>query len=151
MIIRRAMPCDAKYICEIENETFGDPWSQKDISSLIAQRDGICFVACENDGERAEVIAYVLGRLIAPEGEIYRIATKREMRKRGVGSRLLSFATKTERGRGLETIFLEVRKQNHTAISFYESHMFKKIGERKNYYKNPDDDAIIMLYGNLQY
>ena len=45
-----------------------------------------------------ELIAYVFGRLIAPEGEIYRIAVRADRRQRGVGYRLLSYALKTERG-----------------------------------------------------
>ena len=85
----------------------------------------------------------VLG--IAPEAEIYRIAVLPEERERGVGYRLLDFATKTERGRGLETVFLEVRSQNVAAIRLYSSYGFEKVGFRKGYYKNPDDDAIVML------
>jgi ribosomal-protein-alanine N-acetyltransferase len=103
----------------------------------------MCFVA--TDG--GDVIAYVLGRIIPPEGEIYRVAVKKEKRQRGIGYRLLSFALKTERGRGLETTFLEVRSKNIAARRLYTAHGFKEISIRKNYYKNPDDDAVIMLLG----
>ena len=143
MDIRRAIPADAAEISEMEKEYFSDPWSQKDIFSYICQRDGMCFVAVDN----GVPIAYVIGRLIAPEGEIYRIAVKEEKRGRGIGYRLLSYALKTERGRGLETVFLEVRSRNIPARRLYEAHGFKEISIRKNYYKNPDDDAVIMLLG----
>ena len=52
---------------------------------------------------------------------------------------------KTERGRGLETVFLEVRSRNTAAINLYTAYGFKRVGVRKGYYKNPDDDAVIML------
>lgn len=143
MEIRRAVPDDATVIREMEEEYFSDPWSRKDIFSYICSEDGMCFVATA-DGVP---IAYVIGRIIAPEGEIYRIATDKSHRRRGVGYRLLSYALKTERGRGLETVFLEVRSQNAAARALYEAHGFKNIGIRKNYYHNPTDDAIIMLLG----
>ena len=143
MEIRRSHPDDATAIAEMEAECFPDPWSRKDILSYICSRDGMCFAAVK-DGVP---IAYVIGRIIPPEGEIYRIAVKESERCRGIGYRLLSFALKTERGRGLETTFLEVRSKNTAARALYSAHGFKEISVRKNYYKNPDDDAVIMLLG----
>jgi ribosomal-protein-alanine N-acetyltransferase len=43
---------------------------------------------------------------------------------------------------------LEVRSQNIPARKLYTAYGFKEIGIRKNYYKNPQDDAIIMLRAN---
>lgn len=143
MEIRRARPDDATRIAEMEEEYFPDPWKQKDIFGYICQEDGMCFTALEN----GVVIAYMIGRIIAPEGEIYRIAVDEKYRKRGIGYRLLSFALKTERGRGLEATFLEVRKQNIAARRLYLAYGFREIGERKNYYKDPYDDAVLMLLG----
>lgn len=145
MEIRRAHPADADGIEIIEALCFPDPFSKKDIFSYICSEDGTCFVALD-DGEP---IAYVIGRMIAPEGEIYRIATHPNYRGRGIAYRLLSYMTKTERGRGLESVFLEVRSKNRAAIALYTSFGFNKIGERKKYYKNPDDDAILMVYGRF--
>ena len=141
MEIRRAIPDDAIGIEEIEELSFPDPWERKDIFSYICSDIGMCFSVIE-DGK---VIAYLIGRLIAPEGEIYRIATHPSYRRRGIGYRLLSYATKTERGRGLENLFLEVRSGNASAISLYTSFGFERIGTRKNYYKDPNDDAVLMM------
>lgn len=143
MDIRRATAEDATAIAEMEAEYFSDPWSRKDILSYICSSDGMCFSAVK-DGE---TVAYVIGRIIPPEGEIYRVAVKESERCRGIGYRLLSYALKTERGRGLETTFLEVRSKNVAARRLYTAHGFKEMGIRKNYYKNPDDDAVIMLLG----
>jgi ribosomal-protein-alanine N-acetyltransferase len=143
MEIRRAIADDATAISEMEAECFSAPWQRKDILSYICSRDGMCFVAAD-DGE---VIAYVIGKIIPPEGEIYRVAVKESKRQRGIGYRLLSYALKTERGRGLETTFLEVRSKNVAARKLYSAHGFKEIGIRKNYYKDPTDDAIVMVLG----
>lgn len=141
MELRRSRPDDATKIAEMEGKYFSDAWSKKDIFSYICSEGGMCFSAI-SDGE---VIGYIIGRVIAPEGEIYRIAVDEDKRGRGVGYRLLSYALKTERGRGLESVFLEVREKNIPAIKLYTSFGFKEISVRKNYYKNPTDNAKIML------
>jgi ribosomal-protein-alanine acetyltransferase len=98
------------------------------------------------DGDRP--IAYVIGRLIAPEAEIYRVAVRTDKRRRGIGYRLLDYAIKTERGRGLESVFLEVRESNVPARNLYRAHGFREISLRKNYYHNPTENAVIMFKGN---
>ena len=141
MDIRRAHPDDATAIAEMEQNIFGDPWSKKDIFSYLCSETGMCFSALQ-DGE---VIAYLIGRKIPPEGEIYRIAVREDKRQRGIGYRLLSYALKTELRAGVETVFLEVRSKNEPAIALYKAYGFKESGIRKNYYQNPTDDAIIMI------
>ncbi len=141
MEIRRSRPDDATAIAEMEVNIFGDPWSKKDIFSYICSETGMCFTALDG----GEVIAYLIGRKIPPEGEIYRIAVREDKRGRGVGYRLLSFALKTERGSGVETVFLEVRSKNTPARALYQAYGFKEIGVRKNYYQNPNDDAVVMI------
>lgn len=42
-------------------------------------------------------------------------------------------------------IFLEVRTSNLPAISLYEKNGFKVISKRLNYYKNPSEDALVMV------
>ena len=141
MEISRSVPADAPAIAAAEELIFSDPWSERAITDLISTEGAMCYTA--KDGDR--VIAYVLGRVIAPEGEIYRIATLPEYRKRGIAYRLLDYAYKTEKGHGLEVLFLEVRTQNIAARALYRAYGFEEVGVRKNYYKDPVDDAIIML------
>ena len=144
MDFRRSIPADATGISEMEDIIFSDAWSYRDVQDLICTEGSMCFSAVEN----GKVVAYVLGRLIAPEGEIYRVAVMPEKRQRGIGYRLLDYAVKTSKGQGLERLFLEVRSKNTPAINLYTAYGFKKIGIRKNYYKNPADDAIVMLRAN---
>ena len=141
MDFRRSIPADATGIARLEEEIFSDAWSYRDIQDLICTEGAMCFSAVDE----GEVVAYVIGRLIAPEGEIYRVAVKPERRKRGIGYRLLDYAVKTSRGKGLERLFLEVRSHNIPAINLYKAYGFAEIGIRKNYYKDPKDDAIVML------
>lgn len=141
MDFRRAVPYDGIGIAALEERVFSDPWAERDIIDLIVTEGGMCFTATEGD----RVVAYVIGRLIPPEGEIYRVAVDPDYRQRGIGYRLLDYAVKTSRGKGLETLFLEVRSQNLPARKLYLAYGFREVGVRKNYYKNPTDDAIVML------
>ena len=141
MDFRRSIPADTGGIAELEELIFPDAWSYRDVQDLICTEGGMCFTALEE----GKVIAYVIGRLIAPEGEIYRVAVAPHKRQRGIGYRLLDYAVKTSKGQGLERLFLEVRSRNIPARKLYTAYGFKEIGVRKNYYKDPQDDAIVML------
>lgn len=143
MDFRRSRPEDAFGIAEMEGAIFPDSWSYRDIVDLISTEGAMCFSAVDN----GRVVAYVLGRLIPPEGEIYRVAVREEKRQRGIGYRLLDYAMKTSRGSGLECAFLEVRSKNVPAVKLYTAYGFSKIGIRKKYYRDPEDDAIVMMKG----
>ena len=79
MNIRRAIADDAGAIALMEEEYFSDPWSRRDIFNYICSSDSMSFVATTDAGE---VIAYMLGRIIAPEGEIYRLKQSSDRRCR---------------------------------------------------------------------
>ena len=145
MEFRRSRPDDAPGIRTLEAEYFSDPWSERDIFAAICTEGAMCYSAVDESGS---VIAYVLARLIAPEAEIYRVAVRADKRRRGIGYRLLDYAIKSERGHGLESVFLEVRESNVAARNLYHSYGFKVLGERKNYYRDPTENAIIMFKGN---
>lgn len=141
MDIRRAVTDDAPRIAALEQELFSDPWSERDILPCICSEGGMCYTAiCDG-----RLVAYIVGRNIAPEGEIYRIATAPDYRRRGIAYRLLDYCVKCEKGKGLECLFLEVRASNTPAINLYKSYGFRDMGTRKNYYKNPTEDAILMV------
>ena len=141
MNFRRSIHADIDGIAELERDIFPDPWDERSVQDCICSEGSMCFTA----EEEGKVVAYVIGRLIAPEGEIYRIAVRQDKRNRGIGYRLLDYSVKTSRGKGLESLFLEVRSRNIPAIRLYEAYGFKRVGLRKGYYKNPEDDAVIML------
>ena len=74
--------------------------------------------------------------------EILAIATIEEYRNKGIAQELLD-KIKTK------DIFLEVRESNQVAINFYKKNKFKEISVRKNYYSEPNENAIIMKLINL--
>ena len=83
----------------------------------------------------------VLGYLMVLDSidvyEILAIATIEEYRNNGIAQELLDKIK-------IKDIFLEVRESNQVAISFYKKNKFKEISVRKNYYSEPNENAIIM-------
>ncbi len=127
---REALPA----IAEAETRIFSDAWGEK---ALLSHAEGASSrtLAAYLDGVFA---GYLLGTVIPPEGEVYRIAVLPEARGKGVGDALLSaFLGETP------VCFLEVRESNSHARRLYERHGFVLVGTRRGYYKDPKEDACI--------
>lgn len=65
-------------------------------------------------------------------------------RRRGIGDSLLSHALSEAASLGAVSAYLEVRTQNHNAISLYRAKDFQEIGIRKAYYHDTGEDALVM-------
>ncbi len=91
-----------------------------------------------------QVCGFLVVRLIDAEAEILNLAVEPLEREKGIGSLLLAAIVEESQRRQVERIFLEVRESNHAAIAFYQAHGFWKTGERKKYYRNPSENAVLM-------
>lgn len=83
-------------------------------------------------------------RILAGEGEIERIAVDPAMRRHGVGRKLMEAMAAFASGEGVGDMTLEVRAGNTAARKLYESFGFAEEGRRKDYYRNPTEDALIL-------
>ena len=72
------------------------------------------------------------------------IAVHPDYRKQGIGTALIVELIGELELRGSHSLMLEVRASNTPAISVYEKLGFIEVGRRKNYYRNPKEDALIM-------
>lgn len=129
---------DVKDIANIENNSFSTPWSEKAIRESM-DAGTIFYVACLNN----KIVGYMGLSKIVGEGYVTNIAVLPEYRRLGIGEKILGYVidnTKAE----LEFISLEVRVSNIAAISLYEKFGFERVGLRKRFYTNPQEDAIIM-------
>lgn len=117
-----------------EADIFSDAWGEAALLSHLGASTSRTLIA-EEDGA---LCGYLLGSVIPPEGEVYRIAVLPKARRRGVGEALLSAFLKE-----VPTCFLEVRESNAPARAFYEKHGFCLIARRCGYYTHPKEDACI--------
>ena len=95
--------------------------------------------------EDSQVKGFLIGRVLGDEWEIENVVVAEEARKRGLGGGLVSEFVNLARERGGQTVYLEVRESNTAARRLYEALRFAETGRRKNYYRHPEEDAI--LYG----
>ncbi len=130
---------DNKEIFSLENECFENFWSFKTISDTFLQDNFIGFVAVE-DGK---IIGFIATVWCVDECEIELIAVKKEYRNRLIATSLLNTAIEKFKEMKIIKLFLEVRRSNEVAQSFYEKQGFTYVGVRKNYYNN-QEDALIM-------
>jgi [ribosomal protein S18]-alanine N-acetyltransferase len=91
-----------------------------------------------------QVRGFAVVRIIEGETEILNLAVEPLDREKGIGSLLLASVIEESQQRNVEKIFLEVRESNHAAIAFYQAHGFWKTGQRKKYYRNPSENAVLM-------
>ena len=127
------------FIAETEKENFSEPWSEKSILES-SQRNTVFFVAERDD----RPVGYAGLYHCLDEGYITSIAVTDDHRKTGVASKLIDRLISFARENGLNFISLEVRKSNESAISLYKKFGFKNEGERKRFYRDPTEDALIM-------
>ncbi|HEX8473713.1 MAG TPA: ribosomal protein S18-alanine N-acetyltransferase [Pyrinomonadaceae bacterium] len=90
------------------------------------------------------VIGFIAARLNAGELHVNNIGVRETARRCGIGSALLGDALEWGAQNGAREAMLEVRAANGVAQSLYRRHGFQHVGRRRNYYREPTDDAIVM-------
>ena len=78
------------------------------------------------------------------EGYIYNVAVAENHRKKGIGSALIRTLVTYAKKNSFSFLTLEVRESNIAARSLYEHFGFIKVGERKSYYSDPVEKAVLM-------
>jgi ribosomal-protein-alanine N-acetyltransferase len=88
---------------------------------------------------------------ILEEAHITILAIHPQYHHQGLGQALLYSLLQTAVDCGLERATLEVRASNDVAISLYQKFGFKTAGRRRNYYKDNNEDALILWLSELQH
>lgn len=128
-------------VAKIESEVFSAPWSEQAFYDTLSLEYAHFFVAVEKEA----VAGYCGIYLAADEGEITNVAVASGWRRQKIAQRLLQKVMEEAHGRGIKRIFLEVRSRNEPAVCLYHKNGFESVGIRKNYYQNPQDDALVMM------
>ena len=139
MIIERMNESHVASVAALEKLCFADPWSEKSIASELNNPLALWLVAME-DGS---LCGYIGSQSVMGESDMMNVAVHPDHRRKGVGEMLvlaLCDALATEN----TSLALEVRASNAPAIALYEKLGFTQVGLRRNYYRNPKEDALIL-------
>ncbi|MCD8046190.1 MAG: ribosomal protein S18-alanine N-acetyltransferase [Clostridiales bacterium] len=154
----------------LERTVFSEPWTEDGFAVALKQEKNLFFVAVpeektnqKNHGyegtqdnlsktdadrikeEPAGTIAGYCGMYTAAdEGEITNVAVAETFRQQGVGAALVETVKHEAPKAGVRRIFLEVRASNTAAQTLYLHAGFQFCGTRRNFYRNPTEDARLM-------
>ncbi|MCH7689879.1 MAG: ribosomal protein S18-alanine N-acetyltransferase [candidate division Zixibacteria bacterium] len=140
--IRELKSSDISDILAIESDSFPDPWPKSAFEEIIRQpgHGGLVVVS------DLKLVAYACYLIIEHESHLTNLAVVHSFRRKSIASGLLERILDIVRKKGCEHILLEVRPQNKSAIAFYENAGFELLYSRPNYYRNPVEDAQVMVY-----
>ena len=127
-------------IAALEKLCFSDPWSEASIATELQSRLSYWLVAVEN----GEIVGYIGSQSVLGESDMMNVAVHPDHRRKGIAESLVNCLSHDLKERGNICLTLEVRDSNEAAIALYEKLGFVQIGLRKNYYRNPKEDARIL-------
>ena len=132
-------------ISEFENNYFHDEAYSLDSlekmhedNYLLKNNDNIFEISSDD-----ELIGYIIFHVSEDFTDIYKIFIRDGDKRKGYATMLLNKVIDISKRYNSKKLMVEVRSKNNSAIEFYVKNGFIKISERNNYYKNPNDDALI--------
>ncbi|WP_324076118.1 MAG: GNAT family N-acetyltransferase [Erythrobacter sp.] len=127
---------------------YGEAWNRRQVAdalsmpsthALVVDGDGMLIAADERSDRAAG--GFVLSRHVLDEEELLLIAVAPGCRRRGIGAILIGQLFSASRKRGVNRIYLEMRRGN-PALFLYRKLGFEPIGERPNYYRMANGERI---------
>lgn len=128
-------------IVALEQFCFSDPWSSLAFHSELHNPLSLWLVAVDDD-ER--LMGYIGSQTVLDESDVMNVAVSPQYRKLGVATTLINSLCDALKNKGVKKLSLEVRQSNESAIALYQKLEFVQVGQRKNYYRNPKEDALIL-------
>ncbi len=129
---------DFDAIAALEKECFSEPWSEAAIKEGF--ENGTRYLVLK---QFEKTLGYVGVQTVLDEGYITNVAVTKAARRQGVAQKLLTALYDFAKEKGLRFLTLEVRCSNEAARALYEKCGYKPVGQRRNFYSNPKEDAIL--------
>ena len=140
MTIVKMKECHVSAVAALEKICFSDPWSENSVASELKNKLALWLVA----EEEGTVAGYIGSQTCGDESDVMNVAVHPDFRRRGIAEALVNSLVTELNAIGSRCLTLEVRVSNVPAVSLYEKLGFAEIGRRKNYYRNPREDALIL-------
>lgn len=138
---KRLSESNIPQVVALENLLFPTPWTKNMLHQELL-KDFAFFYTLENVDNK--VIGYGCFWKVLDEGHITNIAVHPEYQGQGISKIIMNFLIDKALQNQVFILYLEVRRSNFKAIGLYKHYGFQIISERKNYYQDQNEDALIM-------
>ena len=144
--IRLTKAEDLHEVWLLDVKSFPMPWPESSFRYDFYQNDHARMWVAEANDENGDpiIIASMVAWMIIDEAHLGTIAVHPDYRGRGVGEAMMHTLIANTRQEGALKIDLEVRKSNLAAQALYRKFGFVVEGERKRYYSDNHEDALLM-------
>jgi ribosomal-protein-alanine N-acetyltransferase len=141
--VRQAGLADLVAILRVERSSCeAAHWPEFTYAQAITSPDQIVLVA----SQASDVLGFVIASRAASEWELENIAVSSAARRQGIGRALLEALIREARAAGATEIRQEIRVSNLAAQRLGQAVGFLQQGRRKEYYRDPQEDAILFSY-----
>lgn len=147
MNIRRMILDDLPAVVELDKLSFSLPWPERAYRFELTDNPAARCWVFELEGR---ITGLIVAWFLVDEAHIATIATHPDHRRQGIARKLLTYALRYMSKEGAVTSFLEVRESNIAAQDMYHQFGYEVVGRRKRYYKDTDEDAILMTLNGLE-
>ncbi len=127
-------------IAQLEKICFVDPWDEGSITYELTNKLSHWLVALEGE----TVVGYIGSQTVIDETDMMNVAVHPDYRRRGIAEKLVNALISDLKDCGSHCLTLEVRASNEEAKALYEKLGFQHIGTRRNYYRHPKEDGLIL-------
>jgi len=146
MNIRKMTLEDIPAVVELDKLSFSLPWPERSFRFELTDNPASRCWVVELDGK---IVGMIVAWMLVDESHIATISTHPDHRRQGIAQKLLMYALRYMSREGAITSFLEVRENNFAAQEMYRKFGYEAVGRRKRYYKDTDEDAILMTLNGL--
>lgn len=135
---------DLTEVVEIEENSGLNRWGRDAYKRELFTNPNSIMLVAHNHFPGPSVIGFFAGWIVEDELHVNNLATHSEYRRIGIGRALMEAARDEAKCRGAKHVLLEVRASNEAAQLLYKDLGFRFVGRRRDYYRLPVEDALVM-------
>jgi ribosomal-protein-alanine N-acetyltransferase len=147
LVIRKMTLDDVPAVVDLDQRSFSLPWPERSFRFELTDNPASRGWVAELDDK---VVGMIVVWLMVDEAHVATLATHPDFRRQGIAKRLLLHALRDLMAEGARSSFLEVRESNLAAQEMYRKFGYRETGRRRRYYRDNDEDAILMTLDSLE-
>lgn len=131
---------DLPAVIHIEQQAIASPWTPAQLQEELDAPNSLALVAMAGE----QLCGYAFYRTCPPESELLHMVVDPQHQRQQIGTTLLRQGLDRLLSLGCTDCFLEVRSSNQGARLLYTHAGFRQTGIRRQYYQQPDEDALVL-------